>query len=76
VTDQATMTVEEASAYLGLSEDTIQRVMCGDGIPHIRVGRRVLFLRASLDRWLEKREAETTPRRRRLHHRESKKEVC
>ena len=48
----------DAAAYLGISKGTLQNwVSSGSyGIPHIPVGGRIKFRRASLDRWLLSRE--------------------
>jgi len=41
----------EAAAYTGLSIRTLEGRL--DEIPHYRVGRKLLFKKSELDRWLE-----------------------
>ncbi|WP_338826276.1 hypothetical protein MTBGP_09790 [Moorella thermoacetica] len=52
-----TITAGEAAEIIGLSEWTIYDLARRHVIPHIRVGRRVLFRRSSLLAWLEQQEA-------------------
>ena len=48
----------ESAAYLGLSVRTVEKNL--DGIPHFRVGRKLLFRKSELDRFMEQhREAAT-----------------
>ena len=48
------ITVAEAAEYLGTSRHRVYRLLHGDsGIPHVREGRRILFRRRDLDRWLK-----------------------
>ena len=46
----------QAARMLGISERTLFTLVRSGGMPHIRIGRRVLFRRASLDAWLHARE--------------------
>jgi len=52
-----TMTVQETAAYLGISTDTIYEMVRRKEIPHIRLRRRILFRRDTLDAWLSRMEA-------------------
>lgn len=47
-----TITASEAAKILGLSVWTVYDLARRGVLPHIRVGRRVLFRRASLLAWL------------------------
>lgn len=40
---------------LGLSKRTIESLVARDAIPHMRIGRRVLFPVALLNKWIEDR---------------------
>lgn len=52
-----TMTVQETAAYLGVSDDTVYEMVRRKEIPHIRIRRRILFRRDTLDNWLSRMEA-------------------
>ncbi len=45
------MTLREASRYLPLSERTIREHL--KTIPHYRYGKKIIFRRSELDRWME-----------------------
>ena len=45
------MSKSEAADYLGLSVSNIEKQL--GGIPHFRVGAKVLFRKSELDRWME-----------------------
>jgi excisionase family DNA binding protein len=49
---RATMTVEEAGAYLGIGRSAAYAAARSGSIPVIRVGRRMLVPRAALERML------------------------
>lgn len=51
-----TITAEEVARIVGVSEWTIYDLARRRVIPHIRVGRRVLFRRTSILAWLEQQE--------------------
>ncbi|WP_041282835.1 helix-turn-helix domain-containing protein [Desulfofundulus kuznetsovii] len=51
-----TITAEEAARIIGVSEWTVYDLARRRVIPHIRVGRRVLFRRTSILAWLEQQE--------------------
>jgi excisionase family DNA binding protein len=46
------MTVEEAAAALGISRAFAYEAVTRNEIPHVRMGRRILIPRASLERLL------------------------
>lgn len=47
------MTAQEVSDYLGLSKETIYKLAQEGKIPHVHIGRRVLFKKERIDQWLE-----------------------
>jgi len=55
---RTTMTAEETANYLGVSIDTIYRMVRQKQIPHIRVRKRILFRADSLNAWMSKQENE------------------
>lgn len=51
-----TMTMEEASIYIGISYEKL-RLMANSGeVPCISCGRRKLFRKATLDQWMDEQE--------------------
>lgn len=52
MTDRATFNIAEAAEYLGLSKGHFRRHVLPK-VRVIRLGRRVLVTRASLDRWVD-----------------------
>lgn len=46
------LTVPEAAALLRVSTDTLYAAVGRGEVPHRRVGRRILFSRQALNRWL------------------------
>jgi excisionase family DNA binding protein len=46
------LTAEDAAAYIGAPVSRIRQLTMGDEIPVHRDGRRVLYNRDELDRWL------------------------
>ena len=46
------LTLPEASAFLRLSEKSIRRLIAARRLPCVRLGRRVLFDRSDLLRWV------------------------
>ncbi|ODA36729.1 helix-turn-helix domain-containing protein [Planctopirus hydrillae] len=43
----------EAAQLLGLSLATLDRLVKANKLPHRKIGRRVLFHKATLERWLQ-----------------------
>ena len=52
----------QAARCLGISQRTLFTLVKSGGMPHIRIGRRVLFRRESLDAWLHDRETDSAAR--------------
>lgn len=52
---------KEAAAFIGCSEYTIKQLAREKRIPHYKVGVRILFMRASLEKWIENQEKENFP---------------
>lgn len=52
-----TIEAKEAAAILGVSEWTVYDLARRRIIPHVRVGRRVLFRKSGILTWLEQQEA-------------------
>ncbi|SHF31404.1 DNA binding domain-containing protein, excisionase family, partial [Desulfofundulus australicus DSM 11792] len=51
-----TMTAKEAAEILGVSEWTVYDLARRQMVPHVKIGRRVLFRRTSILAWLEAQE--------------------
>lgn len=49
------MTKAEAIAYLRVSRGTLDKLMKKHELPFIKLEKKVLFRRADIDRWLEKK---------------------
>jgi len=49
------LTVRETAAYLRVSEKSIRRLIARRRLPCVRLGRRVLFDRSDLLRWVSAR---------------------
>ena len=47
------LTVAELSEWLRVKASTIRKKVCYKKIPFIKVGRRVLFRRNDIEKWLE-----------------------
>ena len=57
----AAMTTAEASQYLRLAVATLAKMRCRGGSPiFLRLGRKVVYIRADLDAWLAARRAQNT----------------
>lgn len=48
------LNIQEASGYTGLSVHTLYTMVSQKRIPHIKLGRRVLFDKGLLDEWIAK----------------------
>jgi len=53
------MTLEEVANYLRVTKKTIYRLLEGDNIPAMKVGRQWRFDKASIDIWLRQKSTET-----------------
>jgi excisionase family DNA binding protein len=51
--DSGLLNADETAAYTRLSVSSIRKLTARNRIPHIRIGRRVLYRRAELDEWLD-----------------------
>ena len=51
----APIELSAAARYIGMSESWLYRQVEKKKIPHLRLGRRIAFRTADLDRWLESR---------------------
>lgn len=51
-----TLSAHESANYIGISYWLILELAKQGLIPHIRVGKRVLFRKETLDKWLEDKE--------------------
>ena len=49
------MSIADAAAYLGLSVSFVQKLTSRRRIPFVKVGRRALYDRVNLDRWMARR---------------------
>lgn len=69
------LTIEQCAARLDVDIATIYRWRKHEGLPYSKVGRRVFFRAASVDRWMQDREkvdqtepVDEAPRRKRRAH--------
>ena len=60
------MNIREASAYLGISPDTLYRYVYDDKIPAFKLGNRWRFKKTILDQWMETKIHQGRNRTRRL----------
>jgi len=49
----ALLTVNEAAAYLGRTEQSVQHLIFQRALPVVRIGRRVHLRRGDLDHWID-----------------------
>ncbi|EMA6342214.1 excisionase family DNA-binding protein [Bacillus cytotoxicus] len=54
--EKCTLTAQEAATYLGVSIDLVYKQSTYGSMPCVRIGRRKLFRREALDRWLLQQE--------------------
>jgi excisionase family DNA binding protein len=47
-----THTIPEAAAVIGVSDDTVRVLVARGEIPTLRIGRRILIAKVTLDEWL------------------------
>jgi excisionase family DNA binding protein len=45
--------IEEVASYLGIPESSIYKMTSRGVIPHVKLGGRVRFRQADIDRWLD-----------------------
>jgi len=58
------MNVRQASAYLGISPDTLYRYITEGEIPTFKLGNRWKLRKTILDRWMERKMSQAHARRR------------
>lgn len=51
-----TITVKEVADYIGISKDLVYQLVREHKIPHLRIGRRILFRKESLNLWMSNQE--------------------
>lgn len=56
--ERTTMTVNDVAGYIGLSDEFVYQLVRQKQIPFLRVGRRILFKKVSIDNWLNDLECE------------------
>ncbi|EOA3905992.1 helix-turn-helix domain-containing protein [Bacillus cytotoxicus] len=54
--ERSTLSAREAAVYLGISLDLVYKYSTYGSLPCARIGRRKLFRKESLDRWLLQQE--------------------
>lgn len=52
-------TTKEVAEYLGVSLDSIYRMVREKEIPHFRIRRTILFSKKAIDEWIEQQEQES-----------------
>ena len=50
---RSTLTVYEVAEYLGVSVDMVYILVREKRIVHFRIGRRILFKKDAIDKWIE-----------------------
>ena len=63
------MNIREASAYLGISPDTLYRYVYDDKVPAFKLGNRWRFKKTILDSWIESKINQGRNRVRRMRKR-------
>lgn len=51
--ERSTLTVYEVAEYLGVSIDTIYALVREKKIVHFRIGRRILFKKEAIEKWIQ-----------------------
>lgn len=54
--DGETLTVKEVAGYLRVHTDMVYALVRQKQIPHVRLGNRILFTKASIHRWIQDQE--------------------
>jgi excisionase family DNA binding protein len=49
----ATVSIPDAARYLGVSADTVRRLIRGGALPHARIGNSIRIRRADLETYLQ-----------------------
>ncbi|WP_257349072.1 helix-turn-helix domain-containing protein [Pseudalkalibacillus decolorationis] len=58
--ERTTLSVAESAEYIGVSEDLLRKEIREKRLRHIRIGRRILLKKHSLDHWMDELEEEST----------------
>jgi excisionase family DNA binding protein len=53
VQEREVLTRAQVMDYLQISHGTLHKLIKAEGLPHARIGKKVLFRKADVDRWLE-----------------------
>lgn len=53
MTDTPWMNAKEAAVYLRVSQRQVARLIKDRGLPFDRIGRRLIFHRDKIDKWIE-----------------------
>jgi excisionase family DNA binding protein len=59
IMERQTMYVKDVAKYLGVSKDTIYMLIRTKSMPHIKVGKRILMRKHSIDNWMAEQEEQT-----------------
>lgn len=54
--ERSTLTAKEAATYLGVSLDLVYKTSIYGSLPCVRIGRRKVFRKDTLDRWMLQQE--------------------
>jgi excisionase family DNA binding protein len=57
------MNIRQASAYLGVSPDTLYKYVSEERIPAFKLGNRWRFKKSKLDEWMEEQSSVSTGKR-------------
>ncbi len=66
MSEKITFDRKEAAQKLGISVVTLDRELARNNMPHFRIGRRVLFTRELLEKYIEQNTQNSVTRRRRI----------
>jgi excisionase family DNA binding protein len=56
--NQFLLDIHEASVYTKLSTSYLYKLVARKGIPHSRLGYKIIFNKVDLDKWLEEKRVE------------------
>ena len=59
ISNNKPLTIDEAAAYLQLPKQTLYHLTSVREIPHKKLGKRLVFLAAELDLWVESKRKKT-----------------
>ncbi|MBH0228834.1 helix-turn-helix domain-containing protein [Halobacillus yeomjeoni] len=54
--ERSKLTIQEFSDYMGISVDLAYKLCRENEIPHVRIGRRILLDKITIDRWFSEKE--------------------